>query len=395
MKLLRSRCLPTLFVGLSLVHAWAQNAPEVSPPPAQTSAPESRPNPAVQTSPNTPAEPARATPPSETPAAPAHDSQVPAYAGHPATTPSNLAMPLLTIDRPAPAFTQDELEPGFKISSDVQMVLLDVSVKNEDGGFVSGLKKEDFRIVEDRIPQTINAFTALDTPVTVGLVVDNSGSVRPKKHEIVTAAITFAKESNPKDEVFVVNFNDRVKFGLPEGTAFTDDRVMIREALLYNPAQGRTSLNDALKVSLEHLEKGRLDKKTLVVIADGGDNMSETTEEEILDMVRRSIATVYTIGIYNPGDKDKNPGFLKRLAHISGGRYYEPREIENLVGVCQQIAKDIRNRYTVGYAPANAAMDGKVRHIRVMANDPATGKQLVIRTRTQYVAGDSRSRVKR
>jgi Ca-activated chloride channel family protein len=272
----------------------------------------------------------------------------------------------------------------FKISTDVELVLLDVSVKDSQGGFVSGLTKENFKITDNKIPQEITVFQAEDVPVTVGLVVDNSGSVRPKKPEIVTAALTLVKNSNPQDEVFVINFNDRVLKGLPEGVEFTDDHVALREALLLNPAKGRTSLYDGLEEALEHIEKGRLDKKTLVLVADGGDNMSETTREEIIRAVETSLATIYTIGIYNPDDKDKDPGFLKQLAEISGGEYYRPRNISHLVGVCEKIAHDIRNRYTIGYSPKNIHHDGKVRKLNVTASQPDAGRRLHVRTRTQY-----------
>jgi VWFA-related protein len=215
-------------------------------------------------------------------------------------------------------------------------------------------------------------------------VVDNSGSVRPKKPEIVTAALTFVAESNPNDEVFIVNFNDRVIMGLPDGVPFTGDRSLLREALLMNPAQGRTALYDALKTALNHIEEGRLDKKTIVLIADGGDNASEIDRDEIISAAERSLATIYTVGIFNPQDKDKNPGFLKELARLTGGEFYEPENINHLVGVCQKIAHDIRNRYTLGYTPKNLTYDGKMRKIKVVAKGP-DGRAHEARTRTHYI----------
>jgi VWFA-related protein len=273
---------------------------------------------------------------------------------------------------------------AFRVKSDVDIVLLDVSVKDKNGGFVSGLEKDDFQVFENKAPQDLSIFAAQDVPVTVGLVVDNSGSVRPKKPEIVTAALTFVSRSNPKDEMFVVNFNDRVTKGLPDETAFTDDRALLRQALLMNPAQGRTALYDGLKTALEHIEKGRLDKKTLVVIADGGDNASDTTRDQIMDLAESSLTTIYTVGIYNPEDKDKNPGFLKDLARLTGGEYYEPENINHLVGVCEKIAQDIRNRYTLGYSPKNLSYDGKIRRLKVIATG-SDGRKLEARTRTHYV----------
>jgi VWFA-related protein len=275
---------------------------------------------------------------------------------------------------------------GFKVRTDVEVVLLDVAVKDSHGGFVSGLQKEDFLIEEQKVPQPIKIFAAQDTPVTVGLIIDNSGSVRPKKPEIVTAALTFVTQSNPADEVFIVNFNDRVRKGLPDGVDFSGDRNLLRMALLTNPAQGRTALYDAIQVGLQHLDKGRLDKKTLVVIADGGDNASDLNRDELTKLAEESLATIYTVGIYNPDDKDKNPRFLKHISSLSGGEHFEPENINNLVGICEKIAKDIRNRYTLGFTPTNLRHDGKLRKIKVSATHPDTGKKLEVRTRTHYVA---------
>jgi VWFA-related protein len=279
----------------------------------------------------------------------------------------------------------------FRVSSDVELVLLDVSVKDNEGGFVTGLRQSDFRILENKIDQKLTVFQAQDVPVTVGLIVDNSGSVRFKKPEIVTAALTFVKNSNPNDELFVVNFNDRVSMGLPEGIAFSSDTNLLRQGLLLNPARGRTALYDALMKGLEHLQKGRLDKKTLVLISDGGDNMSEATKEEMLRRAEESLVTIYTVGIYDSNDRDRNPGFLKELARITGGEAYLPGDLEgNLVGVCEKIAKDIRNRYTLGYVPSNREYDGRPRRLKVFATAPA-GKKYEVRTRTYYIAGNTRS----
>jgi VWFA-related protein len=263
-------------------------------------------------------------------------------------------------------------------------VLLDVSVKDNKGGFVSGLKQDDFTVLEDKVDQKLTVFQAQDVPVTVGLIVDNSGSVRSKKPEIVTAALTFVKNSNPHDEVFIVNFNDNVTMGLPDDVPFSSDANLLRQGLLLNPARGRTALYDALMAGLDHLKKGHLDKKTLVLISDGGDNMSHATKEEIFRRAEESLATIYTVGIYDSNDRDRNPGFLKELAKITGGEAFLPGDLTNLVPVCEKIAKDIRNRYTLGYVPSNREYDGKPRKLRVLAAAPG-GKKYEVRTRRYYV----------
>jgi Ca-activated chloride channel family protein len=279
----------------------------------------------------------------------------------------------------------------FRVQSEVDLVLLDVSVKDSQGGFVSGLQKDNFRIFEDKQEQPVSVFGAQDAPVTVGLVVDNSGSIRPVKPEIVTAALTFVTQSNPQDETFIVNFNDQVQMGLPDDIPFSSDPQVLRQALLSNPAQGRTAFYDGLKRALEHIEKGRLDKKTLVVIGDGGDNMSETTKDELTAMAERSPVTIYTIGVYNSRDKGKDPGFLKKLAHITGGEYYHPENTSELVGVSEKVAHDIRNRYTVGFAPDVSTFDGSKRKLRIHVTGE-DGRKLEARTRTHYIAEPAASR---
>ncbi|HUS07478.1 MAG TPA: VWA domain-containing protein [Bryobacteraceae bacterium] len=272
----------------------------------------------------------------------------------------------------------------FKISSEVELVLLDVSVKDANGGFASGLKKEQFKVYEDGKEQEIRIFASQDIPVTVGLVIDNSASMRSRRPEVVTAALTFVQQSNPQDEVFVVNFNDKVSLGLPPGTPFSDDRQQLRQALLGNPVQGRTALNDAVKLALQQLEKGRRDKKTLVVVSDGGDNASAISAADVLRLAEESTATIYTIGIFDEDDKDKNPGFLKRLASVTGGEAFLPQNLGELVPTCEKIAKDIRNRYTIGFAPG--VTGNATRKLRVLASAPDRGK-LIVRTRTHYIAG--------
>jgi Ca-activated chloride channel family protein len=159
-------------------------------------------------------------------------------------------------------------DPGekeeFTIRSDVRLVLLDVSVKDEKGAFVSGLTKDNFTIYEDGKPQPITQFANQDIPVTVGLVVDESGSMRPKRAETLTAALTFIQASNPQDEVFVINFNDKVYHGLPDTLLFSDDVHKLREALWATKPEGRTALYDAIFASLHQLDMGRRSKKTLV-----------------------------------------------------------------------------------------------------------------------------------
>lgn len=270
----------------------------------------------------------------------------------------------------------------FTISANVDLVLLDVSVKDSEGGFVSNLSRDAFTVIEDGKPQTITQFANQDVPVTMGIIVDNSGSMRSKKPEVVTAAIVMIQASNPQDESFVINFNDTVRRGLPDMIPFTDDIPKLREALAKTDPVGRTALYDAVIAGLNQLDMGRRDKKTLVVISDGGDNISTHTWKETQNAALASRATIYTVGLFDESDKDRNPDILRQLAKISGGVCYIPDKLSEVMNICRQIAKDIRSRYTIGYVPQGLAKSG-VRHIKVEAHSPDRVK-LVARTRTSY-----------
>jgi len=276
-----------------------------------------------------------------------------------------------------------EEQPNFSIRSDVRLVLLDVSVKDREGGFVSGLSKDNFSVLENGRPQRITVFANDELPVTVGIVVDESFSMTPKRSEVLTAAQTFIEKSNPRDEIFVLNFNDRVSRGLPEGVLFSDNLKQLRSALHRGAAQGKTAFHDAVIDGLQQLELGKRDKKTLVVISDGGDNASWHKRREMLDKVQKSIATIYTIGLYDPEDTERDPGILKELAKISGGEAYFPEHLTDMVGVCKRIAKDIRTRYTIGYIPEAENGAGSLRRLRVRVSAPGHAR-LIARTRSSY-----------
>lgn len=270
----------------------------------------------------------------------------------------------------------------FTISTTARLVLLDVSVKDSAGGYVSGLKKDSFKVTEESKPQEITQFADADIPVTIGLIIDQSGSMRPKRPEVITAALAFIQASNPKDEIFVLNFNEKVHRGLPDTLLFSDDVKQLRAALWSGAPEGRTALYDAISAGLRQLDMGRRDKKTLIVVSDGGDNISTVTLHDVVKQAEESVATIYTIGIFDQDDPDRNPDVLKRLAHISGGEAYFPQKLEEVVPICKGIAKDIRTRYTIGYIPT--AEGKKVRHIKVAVSDPDHGK-LIARTRTVYM----------
>src|SRR5262249_50433960 len=159
--------------------------------------------------------------------------------------------------------------------------------------------------------------------------------------DVITAAETFIEESNRQDEIFVLNFNDKVTPGLPGDKLFSDNLQQLRSALYRGIPEGKTALNDAVIAGLKQLELGRRDKKALILISDGGDNASEHGRREVHEMVERSIATIYTIGLFEADDPDRDPGILRQLAKISGGEAYFPERPSEMVPVCRSIAKDI------------------------------------------------------
>jgi VWFA-related protein len=285
---------------------------------------------------------------------------------------------------PLAVLAQDVPQGGeFKISTAVELVLLDVSVRDPDGGYVSGLTKEAFHVFENGVQQKITEFSSGDIPVAVGLVMDDSGSMRNKRAELVTAGLAFVEASNQQDQIFVVNFNDKVRSGLPDSLPFTDDLVLLRSALSRDRPEGRTALYDAMAFSLAHLEKGRRAKKALIVVSDGGDNVSAHSLGQLLTLIQESRATIYTVGIYDPEDPESNPGVLKRIAKISGGECFLPAQLREIVPICQKIAKDIRNRYTIGYIPMRSNSKAALRKLHVVASTPDREK-LIVRTRTSY-----------
>jgi Ca-activated chloride channel family protein len=274
--------------------------------------------------------------------------------------------------------------PGeFKISTDVVLVVLDVSVKDPKGGYVSGLAKDDFHVYENRIAQKLTVFSSGDEPVTVGLVIDESGSMRAKNDHVITAGLTFIGASNPRDQMFVVNFNDTVRSGLPANIPFSDEIGVLHAALSRNKPEGQTALYDAVAFALQHLEQGQRDKKMLVVVSDGGDNRSSRTLPELMKLIQQSHATIYTVGIYDPDDTDHNPAVLKRIANAGGGECFLPKVLEEIGPICRKIAKDIRNRYTIGYIPDRNGDNAGIRNIKIDISAPGHEK-LAVRTRTSY-----------
>jgi Ca-activated chloride channel homolog len=275
-----------------------------------------------------------------------------------------------------------DAEP-FRLSVDVALVVLPASVTDRQGGFVSNLVEQDFEVYENGAPQQIRLFRNEDIPVTVGLVIDQSTSMRPKLAEVTAAARTFVRSSNRDDEMFVVNFNEKVWLGLPGANRFTNNTAELARAIATRPAGGQTALYDAIARALQELQAGSRDKKVLIVVTDGGDNASALRLSQVMKQAEQSSAVIYTIGVFDEDDPDQNPGVLRRLAKATGGEAFLPKQIGEVAPICERIARDIRHQYAIGYVPTNLTPDGSYRAIRVVARAKGHDK-LSVRTRTGY-----------
>jgi Ca-activated chloride channel family protein len=276
----------------------------------------------------------------------------------------------------------------FKLSTNVNLVVLDVTVRDRSGRSVSDLSRQNFAVYEDGVSQSIGLFLHEDIPVAVGLVIDHSGSMRAKLPEVIAGAQAFVQTSNPDDRLFVVNFNERVTLGLPVAMTFTNRSDELGHAISTTPAAGMTALYDALIRSLERLHLGQRDKKVLIVISDGGDNASTHKLADVLKMAAQSRTVIYPIGIFEPEDPDRNPDVLRRLAAATGGEAFFPHQPDQVVTTCERIARDIRSQYTIGYVPNTATRPGVYRSIRVVAGGTADGK-LSVHARSGYIAGET------
>jgi VWFA-related protein len=279
---------------------------------------------------------------------------------------------------------QAPAQPTFSARS--ELVVLHVMVKDRRGAYVPGLGPEAFTVFEDDRPQAIRFFAIQDAPVTVGLIIDSSGSMLPVRDRVITAAGLFAATSNPDDEIFALAFNEVVRAALPPEAPFTGDAETLRMALTRTiSARGRTALYDAMLAGLKYVDRGNHSRKVLVVLSDGGDNASSATLEQALQQTQVANTVIYTIALLDLLERDANPRRLKQFADASGGEAFRPRNVAQIGEILEHIARDIRNAYTIGYVPG--ARDGRFRRIRVVVSVPG-GPALSVRTRQGYLMGE-------
>jgi VWFA-related protein len=274
-------------------------------------------------------------------------------------------------------------EGDASISVDVSRVVLYVTAREGKTGYVGDLSKEHFVVKEDGKVQEIRQFSRDDVPVAIGLVVDNSQSMLNKRDEVVASGKAFVRASNPNDEMFVVHFNDKIKFGLPKNRMFTSNREELERALDLTTLEGHTALYDAIQVALDHLKNSKLTKRALFVLSDGGDNASTSKMKDVVKAADLSGALFYAIGIYDAMDGDANPGALRKLAQATGGEAFFPKGLDEMSALCESIARDLRNQYTLVYAPPDHPSDSAYHRVEVSVKDPQRRK-LKVTSRSGY-----------
>jgi VWFA-related protein len=291
---------------------------------------------------------------------------------------------------PVPSFFQER--PTFKASS--ELVVLHVSVRDRGGRYITGLTKDAFTVIDDAKPQTLEMFSAEEVPATVGFLIDNSNSMRASRERVVAAAVAFAQHSHPQDEIFALTFNEAVRDAWRP--TVVSDLNTARFATAMSSAivaRGMTAIYDGIMAGIDRLEHAKHTRQVLIVVSDGDDNASKATLDATLQRVRDSDATIYTVGLDDPLIRDGNPKLLRRLAQSTGGESFQPRRVDDVQAAFERISKDIRNAYTLAYAPTkgSSAAPSRRRTVKVYVRSH-DGRTLSVRTRDGYFEKTSEER---
>ncbi len=267
--------------------------------------------------------------------------------------------------------------------ADTRLVLLPVSVSDRSGKLVTNLPQKAFKVFENGAEQPIKIFKREDVPISLGIIVDNSGSMREKRLKVETASMDLVKASNPQDEVFIVNFNDDAWLDVP----FTSDIKKLEEGVAKIDSRGGTAMRDAINLSMDYLKKeGKKQKKVLLIITDGNDNASSISLEKLVTRAQQEEVLIYCIGLLTE-EEHREARIAKRaldaLTRESGGVVFYPKDVTEVDQIAVQVAHEIRNQYTIAYSPTVPAMDGSFRQIKVTVSGPG---HPIVRTRTGYYA---------
>jgi Ca-activated chloride channel homolog len=281
----------------------------------------------------------------------------------------------------ASGLAQDEGSTTFR--ADTRLVVLHATVVDKSGKLVTNLAQNAFRVYEDGVEQPMKIFRREDVPVSMGIVIDNSGSMRDKRKRVEDAALGLVKASNPQDEVFVVNFNDEAYLDVP----FTSEAKKLEDGVARIDSRGGTAMRDAINLSMDYLkDKGKRDKKVIVVVTDGNDNTSEVTLERLVQKAQQRETVIYCLGLLNEEEGREAKRAKRALTSIStvtGGQAFYPDRLDDVEQFALRVAHDIRNQYILAYSPLKQEFDGGFRQIKVTVNGPNRPQA---RTRTGYYA---------
>lgn len=258
-------------------------------------------------------------------------------------------------------------ENTFKLNVNVDLTEVHVNVTDEKDHPIGNLKKDNFRIFEDRMEQKISVFKHEDLPISLGLVIDNSRSMEPRKERLDAAALSFVRKSNPDDETFIVHFDDTARMDRD----FTDSIPLLEETLAGVKPYGQTAIYDALILALEHMQSAKHMKKAILLFTDGIDNSSKYTLSEAVEATKRAGVSVYPVGLLSQSGGQKAEDALIRIAEASGGRAYFPQTIDEARLYMERVARDLREQYTLGYFPSNPSHNGAWRSVRIEVVPPA------------------------
>jgi len=295
-----------------------------------------------------------------------------------------LTAPTLSLSQTPAAPQQDDETPTFR--ADTRLVVLHASVIDKNGKLLTNIPQSAFKVLENGVEQPLKLFRREDVPVSMGLIIDNSGSMRDKRAKVAAASMALVKASNPQDEMFIVNFNDDAFLD----QTFTSDSKKLESALERIDSRGGTAMRDAISTSIDYLKaNGKKDKKVLLVVTDGNDNTSSETLEQLVRKARESEVLIYCIGLLSeeePREAKKAKHALKDLAEASGGLDYYPKDLAEVDRIAPEVAHELRNQYILGYTPTNLALDGSFRKVSVTVNAPG---HPTVRTRNGYYASSA------
>ncbi len=290
------------------------------------------------------------------------------------------------VTRNTPSVT---IRPGKVIRTDVDLALVNVTVTDPYNRLVTGLEPDNFRVFEDNVEQEVVSFSSEDVPISIGVIFDFSGSMANKVDKAREAALEFFKTANPRDEFFLVSFNERAELT----STFTNSVEDLQSRMMVTAPKGRTALLDAIYLGLSQMRGAHNAKRALLILSDGGDNHSRYNENDIKRLVREADTQLYAIGIYDPlGYRNRTPeelngpSLLAEITELTGGRVFAVEHLNDLPDIASKIGMELRNQYVLGYRPSNHTHDARWRKIKVKLRPPKGLPPLSVYSKTGYYA---------